>query len=269
MAILLATLSEQAMQWVQAIFGSNSGTVLQILQIIGIDILLSGDNAVVIALACRSLPPDKRRIGIILGVAAAIILRVIFTLSLQFVIGWPWLMLVGGFLLLWIAIQLLIEADDSEKVIADNKTLMGAVRTIALADLVMSLDNVLAIAGAAHGHPGLILFGLLLSIPLIMGGATLIIGLLTHFPILVWAGAALLGWIAGELIASERMLAPLYTSWAQAFGANLTPHAVGLPPSAILHAGGVIGAAIVLIVGLIAQARRSARARRSDRQAST
>jgi YjbE family integral membrane protein len=259
MAIELATLSESVMPWLESIFGSNSGTILQILQIIGIDILLSGDNAVVIALACRSLPPEKRKLGIILGVTAAIVLRVIFTLGLQFVIGWPWLMLVGGFLLLWIAIQLLIEADDSEKVIADNKTLMGAVRTIALADLVMSLDNVLAVAGAAHGHPGLILFGLALSIPLIMGGATLIIGLLTRFPILVWAGAALLGWIAGELIASERMLAPLYTSWAQAFGANLVPHAPGLPPSAILHAGGILGAAIVLTIGLIVQARRTAR----------
>ena len=247
---LAATISEQVMPWLNSIFGANGGTVLQVLQIIGIDILLSGDNAVVIALACRSLPPEKRKLGIILGVAAAIILRVIFTLSLQFVIGWPWLMLVGGFLLLWIAVQLLIEADDSEKVIADNKTLMGAVRTIALADVVMSLDNVLAVAGAAHGHPGLILFGLLLSIPLIMGGATLIIGLLTRFPILVWAGAALLGWIAGELIASERMLASLYASWAQA---------ISLPPTAIVHTGGLIGAAIVLLIGLIVQARRNAR----------
>ena len=259
MAIELATLSEAVMPWLNTIFGTHSGTILQVLQIIGIDILLSGDNAVVIALACRSLPPKKRKLGIILGVTAAIVLRVIFTLGLQFVIGWPWLMLVGGLLLLWIAIQLLIEADDSEKVIADNKTLMGAVRTIALADLVMSLDNILAIAGAAHGHPGLILFGLVLSIPLIMGGATLIIGLLTRFPILVWAGAALLGWIAGELIASERMLAQLYTSWAQALGANIVPHAPGLPPSAILHGGGIIGAAIVLMIGLIVQARRNAR----------
>ncbi|MEQ1697485.1 MAG: TerC family protein [Hyphomicrobiaceae bacterium] len=258
---LAASFSEQMMPWLNSVFGSYGGMILQVLQIIGIDIILSGDNAVVIALACRSLPEDKRRMGIILGVAAAIILRVIFTLGLQFVIGWPWLMVVGGFLLLWIAVQLLVESDDSEKVIADNKTLAGAVRTIALADVVMSLDNVLAIAGAAHGQPGLILFGLLLSIPLIMGGATLIIGLLTRFPILVWAGAALLGWIAGELIASERMLTPLYISWAQSLGfsINLAAHAPNMPPTSILHAGGVIGAGLVLLIGFIAQARRSNR----------
>lgn len=254
---LAASLSDQLMPWLNSIFGANTGMIVQILQIIGIDILLSGDNAVVIALACRSLPAEKRQLGIILGVAAAIILRVIFTLGLQFVLEWPWLMLIGGFLLLWIAIQLLIEADNSEKVIADNKTLMGAVRTIALADLVMSLDNVLAVAGAAHGQPGLILFGLALSIPLIMGGATLIIGLLTRFPILVWAGAALLGWIAGELIASERMLTPLYQSWAASLG--LAPHATGLPPTAILHTGGVIGAGLVLLIGAIVQLRRNNR----------
>lgn len=260
---LAASITEQFMPWIQAVFGTNSGMFLQVLQIIGIDIILSGDNAVVIALACRSLPAEKRRLGIILGVAAAIVLRVIFTLGLQYVIGWPWLMVAGGFLLLWIAIQLLIESDDDEKVIADNKSLIGAVRTIALADVVMSLDNVLAIAGAAHGQPGLILFGLLLSIPLIMFGATLIIGLLTRYPILVWAGAALLGWIAGELIVSERMMIPYYISWVQSLGisVDMTSHAPGMPPTAILHGGGVIGAGLVVLIGFIVQARRGAQHR--------
>lgn len=252
---LASVWSEAIAPWVHSVFGEHAGYVLQILQIIGIDILLSGDNAVVIALACRSLPASKRRIGIVLGVAAAIVLRVAFTLGLGAVMHWPWLMAAGGVLLLWIAIQLLTEADHDEKQIADSKTLLGAVRTIALADLVMSLDNVLAIAGAAHGQSDLILFGLALSIPLIMGGATLIIGLLTRFPILVWAGAALLGWIAGELIASEQRLGPLFSGWAQSFG---VPAEAALK-TAILT-GGFIGIAIVVGAGLLAMAMRSKKA---------
>ena len=175
--------------------GLDGGTIVAILEIIGINILLSGDNAVVIALACRSLPARKRAMGITLGVLAAIILRVIFTIGLQSLLGWPWITLVGGVLLLAIAIQLAVEAEHDNKTIADSATLAGAVWTIAIADMVMSLDNVLAIAGAAHGKPWLIFFGLAMSIPLIVWGATLILGLMTRFPILIWAGAALLGWV--------------------------------------------------------------------------
>ena len=250
MAVELATLSEQLLPWLTTLFGEHGTTALALLEIMGINILLSGDNAVVIALACRSLPAKKRWIGISLGVIAAIILRVVFTLGLQSVMTWPLVMLIGGLLLVFIAVQLLVEADDNEKMLADSKTLAGAIWTIALADVVMSLDNVLAIAGAAHGKPWLIVFGLALSIPMIVGGATLIINLLTRFPILVWAGAALLGWIAGELIMGERLLAPAYAAWASA---------INVTPSMMPYFGAMLGAAIVLLIGAIVQVRRNRR----------
>jgi YjbE family integral membrane protein len=243
MTVDVTALGGQALPWVTSLIGENG---VALTQIVAIDILLSGDNAVVIAIACRSLPPRKRFLGIVLGVAVAILLRVLFTFGLTFVLKWPWLMLSGGVLLLLIAIQLLAEADDSGKVIADNKTLAGAIVTIALADLVMSLDNVIAIAGAARGAPWLIFFGLALSIPLIMGGATLLINLLTRFPVLVWAGAALLGWIAGELIGTEPMLMPTYQ---QAMSA------LGIAPEQWPHACAAAGALLVIAAGAVAQLR--------------
>ena len=131
------------------------------------------------------------------------LLRIIFTVGLQYVLDIPWLRLVGGLLLLWIAIKLLVQEEASEDSIDSAENLWGAVKTVAIADIVMSLDNVLAIAAAAKGHPWLIAFGLAVSIPLIVAGATLIMALLTRFPILVWAGAGLLGWIAGELVMED------------------------------------------------------------------
>lgn len=250
MIMSAATLGEQLLPWLTSLFGEHGPTALSLLEIMGINLLLSGDNAVVIALACRSLPPRKRTIGIALGVIAAIALRVMFTLGLQSVMGWPFVNLIGGVMLLFIAIQLLVEAHDDDKLLADSKTLIGAVWTIALADVVMSLDNVLAIAGAAHGKPWLIVFGLALSIPMIVGGATLIISLLTRFPALVWAGAALLGWIAGELILGERLLAPVFAGWAGS---------LGLAPPSMPTLGGALGASLVLMVGAIAHARRRVR----------
>jgi YjbE family integral membrane protein len=235
-----------ATAWMGSLFGDYGTTIVQLVEIMGINILLSGDNAVVIALACRSLPPKKRMLGIALGVLAAIVLRVIFTLGLQYVIAWPWLKLVGGVLLLIIAIQLLMEADDDDKVIADSKTLMGAMWTIALADVVMSLDNVLAIAGAAQGKPWLIFIGLAMSIPLIVGGATLIITLLTRFPILVWAGAALLGWIAGELIYEETRLADVYL---------VIEKSLSLAHANMHYAFSIAGALLVILLGFLTQLR--------------
>jgi len=176
---------------------------VQVLKIIWINILLSGDNAVVIALACRGLPRRQRIWGIILGAGAAVALRIVFTVGLQYVLDIPWLRLIGGLLLLWIAIKLLVQEEASEDSIDSAENLWGAVKTVAIADIVMSLDNVLAIAAAAKGHPWLIAFGLAVSIPLIVAGATLIMALLTRFPILVWAGAGLLGWIAGELVMED------------------------------------------------------------------
>jgi YjbE family integral membrane protein len=191
---------------------------VQVLKIIWINILLSGDNAVVIALACRALPRRQRVWGIILGAGAAVALRVVFTVGLQYVLEIPALRLVGGLLLLWIAIKLLVQDEANEDSVESSDTLWGAVRTVAIADVVMSLDNVLAIAAAAKGHPWLIGFGLLISIPLIVAGATLIMALLHKFPILVWAGAGLLGWIAGELLMEDPVSRPFLDNIGLSYG---------------------------------------------------
>ena len=177
---------------------------LAALQIIWINVLLSGDNAVVIALACRSLPPRERMWGLLLGAGAAVVLRIFFTIIIAQLMGLPFLKLVGGLALLWIAVKLIVpEEEHGEDKIAAGENLWRAVRIVAIADIVMSLDNVIAIAAAAKGNIALIVFGLAVSIPMIIAGAALLMALLTKFPILVWAGAALLGWIAGEIMIED------------------------------------------------------------------
>ncbi|HEX6611055.1 MAG TPA: TerC family protein, partial [Hyphomicrobiaceae bacterium] len=195
-------------------FGSYGPMAVSIAKIIGINIILSGDNAVVIALACRGLPPKQRMYGILLGAGAAIVLRIIFTVIVNQLLGIPYLKLIGGLLLFWIAVKLVIHEEASEDSVGSGSNLWEAVKIVAIADIVMSLDNVLAIAAAAGGDLNLIIFGLIISIPLVVGGATLITNLLTRYPILVWAGAALLGWVAGELLATEPALAPAVDSLA-------------------------------------------------------
>jgi YjbE family integral membrane protein len=183
----------------------DTTTIIQVLQIIWINVLLSGDNAVVIALACRSLNPSQRKWGVIIGAAAAVVLRIMFTFIVTELMQIPYLKLFGGLLLLWIAVKLLIDETD-EADINESHTIWKAVQTVVIADIVMSLDNVVAIAAAAKGDMTLIVFGLILSVPLVVFGAQYIIKLLQRFPVLVWAGAALLGWVAGELIASDPFL---------------------------------------------------------------
>jgi YjbE family integral membrane protein len=252
-----AQMTEQWLNWFGSLFGAHALTAIAVVKIIGINIVLSGDNAVVIALACRNLPPRQRRIGILLGAGAAVVLRIIFTVLVQFLFNVPWLKLVGGLLLFWIAIKLLASDDHAEgdDKIAGGSSLWEAVKIVAIADIVMSLDNVLAIAGAAEAAPPeqrlwLIIMGLVISIPLVVAGSTLIMGLLARFPILVWAGAALLGWIAGELIATEPVL--------QGYVAQLAGH-LGVSSKFILRSFEVIGAGIVLAVGWL-MVRMSARA---------
>ena len=186
-------------------------------QIIWINILLSGDNAVVIALACRSLPPRQRFWGILLGAGAAVLLRVFFTIVIAQIMAAPYLKLVGGLLLLWIAIKLIMPSEEhSEGSVKSGDTLLRAVWLVTVADIVMSLDNVIAIAAAAESAASridiaqaltiktvLIVFGLATSVPLIIAGSALLMKLLERFPILVWAGAALLGWVAGEIIVKD------------------------------------------------------------------
>ncbi len=219
--------------------------MIAVLQIIWIDILLSGDNAVVIALACRSLPPRQRRVGIVLGAGVAVGLRIIFALMITQLLAMPFLKLVGGLLLLWIAVKLIAGEEEEEKNIEPSETLWKAVRTIAIADAVMSLDNVVAIAAASHGNVWLFVFGLLFSIPLIVMGATLVMTLLARFPILIWAGAGLLGWVAGHMLASDPWL-------VQQFGAA-SMKALETPAAAV---AGVF----VLAVGFLMRRRNEAAA---------
>ncbi|WP_026606557.1 TerC family protein [Methylocapsa acidiphila] len=175
--------------------------LIPLLEIVWIDIILSGDNAVVIALACRSLPPGQRTWGIVLGSTAAVLLRIIFTFAVVELLNLPYVKIASGALLLWIAVALVDE--DQEAEVAPAMTLWESIRVIVIADAVMSLDNVMAIAAAAKGSNLLIIFGLALSIPFIIFGSSVMLALLTQIPALVWAGAALLGWIAGDLIAAD------------------------------------------------------------------
>lgn len=176
---------------------------LALLKIIWIDILLSGDNAVVIALACKDLG-DKRKIGIVLGAGTAVALRITATAAIVFVLQVPYIKLVGGIALLFIAVKMLMDEDDkAEESKPGASKLYQAVAAVAVADIVMSIDNVIAIAAAANGSLVLIAIGLALSIPLVVSGAALISLIIDKFPILVWAGAALLGYIAGETIVTD------------------------------------------------------------------
>src|SRR5262245_40837865 len=194
-----------------------------VLQIILVNIILSGDNAVVIAMACMTLPPRQRLWGMILGAGVAVLLRVLFTLVVAQAMAYPYLKLVGGALLFYVAIKLVTEDADGEKEgVESAETLWRAVRIVAIADIVMSLDNVIAIAASAElaaakvdiAHAvgiktTLIIFGLATSIPLIIAGAALIMALLERYRVLVWGGGALLGWVAGDIMATD----PAVATW--------------------------------------------------------
>jgi YjbE family integral membrane protein len=180
-----------------------TGFWLAVLQIIVINVLLSGDNAVVIAMACRSLPPEQRRWGIVIGAGAAVILRILFVGIVARLILLPYLKLIGGLALLVIAAKLIVPDAPERDAVRAAAQLWRAVMIIVVADIVMSLDNIIAIAAVAQGNLLLLVFGLAVSIPLIMAGAALITALLDRFPILIWAGAGLLGWVAGGVIATD------------------------------------------------------------------
>jgi YjbE family integral membrane protein len=228
---------------------------LSVLKIIGVDIVLAGDNAVVIALACRTLPPRQRTMGLILGTAAAVIMRIAFTLAVGSLLGVPVLSFAGGLILFWIAVKLLLAEEAGEESVRSGETLWDAVRTIAIADAVMSLDNVLAIAGASQGDWHLIVAGLLFSIPLVVVGSTVIMLMLSRFPVLVWAGGALLGWIAAELLVREKLLGPFFAS----LRVNL-----GVSHHTIEIVGGTAGAILVVIVGALIMRTRGERGRALD-----
>jgi YjbE family integral membrane protein len=191
-----------------------------VLQIIFINMLLSGDNAVVIAMACRDLPQRQRLWGLVIGAGAAVLLRLVFTSVVGQLMLLPYLKLVGGLALVYVAAKLLVpERVDNNKVVAAAQ-LWRAVRIVVVADIVMSLDNVIAVAAIAQGSLVLLAFGLIASIPIIIAGAALIMVILNRFPIFIWAGAALLGWIAGDVVATDpaifgRMSAALGETFAR------------------------------------------------------
>ena len=209
-----------------------------LLKIVWINIILSGDNAVVIALAARSLPPHQQKQAIFWGSGPAVVLRVVLTLIAVKLLELPYLQIIGGLLLLWIGVQLLGDEDDEEGESSETGGLMAAVRTILIADLVMSLDNVIAVAAAAKGSMVLLVLGLLISIPLVVFGSTLMIKLMERFPIIVILGAALIGWVAGETILGDRSLEAVVA-------ANGWLH----------YVGPLAGAAFVIVVGKFLQNR--------------
>ena len=207
-------------------------------KIIWINILLSGDNAVVIAMACRGLPHRQRLWGMILGAGVAVLLRIVFTGVVASLMLLPYLKIAGGLALFYIAAKLLVPDDPDRDETEAVEHLWRAVRIVAVADIIMSLDNVIAIAAAAGGNMALVVLGLAISIPMIVAGAALIMALLDRFPILVWAGAALLGWIVGEVIATDPVSVGYLTN---NYGA-----AVG---HKVEYAAAAVGALLVLVVG--------------------
>src|SRR5437762_2667975 len=173
-----------------------------LLKIIGVNVILSGDNAVVIALAARSLPPKQQKQAIFWGAGAAIVLRIILTLFAVALLALPVLKLIGGVLLFWIGVKLLVPEDDGADIQASDH-MLSAIKTILVADLVMSLDNVIAVAAAAGGSVVLLILGLAISIPLVIFGATLLIKLMERFPVIITGGAGLIGWVAGEMLVAD------------------------------------------------------------------
>ncbi|MDD2928957.1 MAG: TerC family protein [Sideroxydans sp.] len=216
---------------------------VDVFKIILIDLLLSGDNAVVIALACRNLPEAQRKKGILYGVGGAIGLRVVLTVFAVGLLALPYLKLIGAFLLMWVAIKLILPEDEGhgEGSIKAEAHLWGAIKTIIIADFVMSLDNVLGVAAAAKGNVWLLVFGLLISIPMIAWSSQLVLKLIDRYPAIIYAGGALLGYVAGEMLVGEQSLK--YWIVSQHYLHWLVP---------------VVCAALVLLVGSWLGRRRAA-----------
>jgi YjbE family integral membrane protein len=212
-----------------------------LIKIVWINIILSGDNAVVIAMAARSLPPEQQKKAVLFGSGAAVVLRIVLTVVAAKLLALPYLQIVGGALLLWIGVQLLSDEDEDEGGAKEYGSMFAAVRTILLADLVMSLDNVIAVAAAAQGSMVLLVLGLAISIPLVIFGSTLMIKLMERFPIIVMLGAALIGWVGGETIMSDVSL-----------------HGVLSATPWLHYAAAAAGAALVVAIGRGQQARARA-----------
>jgi len=210
---------------------------LAALEIIWINLLLSGDNAVVIALACRNLPPRERRWGMVLGAGVAVLLRIVFAGVVSALMALPYLKIAGALTLLWVAAKLLVPpAHDGEGSPEAAKDLWLAIKIIAVADVVMSLDNVLAVAAVAKGDYVLLAFGLAVSIPMVVAGSAIVLALLERFPFLVWGGAAVLGWIAGDILNTDPVVAHL----SAGFDADIIELVLELAGVVIVIAAGLI-----------------------------
>ncbi len=210
---------------------------LSVLQVIWINILLSGDNAVVIALACRGLPPKQRLWGMVIGAGFASVLLIVFTGVVAMLMTLPYLKLVGALLLLWIAVKLLIPEDgDGAEHHEAAEDLWRAVRIVVVADIVMSLDNVIAVAAVAKGQYVLLTLGLAVSIPMVIAGSAIILALLERFPVLVWGGAGILGWVAGDIFASDPIVLGAFS---------------GFSPDRVELVAQIVGAALVVTAGYV------------------
>ena len=213
---------------------------IALIKIIWINIILSGDNAVVIALAARALPPELQKKAIFFGSAAAVVMRIALTVVAVQLLALSYLQIIGGLLLLWIGAQLLSEDDDGDDGAVEPTGLYAAIRTILIADLVMSLDNVIAVAAAAKGSMTLLILGLAISIPLVIFGSTLMIKLMSRYPVIVTVGAALIGWVGGETIVSDVVLRDVVAAmpWLH-------------------YAAAALGAVLVVAIGKLLQNRHA------------
>ena len=214
-----------------------------LVKIIWINIILSGDNAVVIALAARSLPPEQQKKAVMIGSGAAVVLRIVLTVVAAKLLELSFLQVIGGCLLLWIGYQLLTGGDEEEGESKGTGSMVAAIRTILIADLVMSLDNVIAVAATAQGNMVLLILGLAISIPLVIFGSTLMIKLMERFPVIVTLGAALIGWVGGETIVNDNIM-----------------HDYAIAHPWLHYVAAAAGAILVVAVGKFVKARNEAKA---------
>jgi YjbE family integral membrane protein len=226
-----------------------------LLKIIGVNLILSGDNAVVIALAARSLPQRQQKAAVLWGSGAAVLMRIVLTIFAVALLTLPWLKLIGSLLLFWIGIKLLIPEDEGENVSASDN-LIAAIKTILIADLVMSIDNVIAVAAAAQGSYTLLILGLAISIPLVIFGSTLLLHLMERWPVIITIGGGLLGFVAGEMLVTD----PALHDWLLGLGVQFDgekPKVGGINLEVLC---GVVGAVIVIAAGTLIGKRRAMKA---------
>jgi YjbE family integral membrane protein len=226
-----------------------------LLKIIGVNIILSGDNAVVIALAARSLPAKQQKAAVLWGSGAAVVMRIVLTIFAVALLTLPWLKLVGSLLLFWIGIKLLVPEEDEANINASDN-MIAAIKTILIADLVMSIDNVIAVAAAAQGSMTLLILGLAISIPLVIFGSTLLLHLMERWPVIITIGGGLLGFVAGEMLVTDPALKEWLAGAGVLFGEDGRPRVAGLSLEIIC---GLAGAVIVVAAGTLLAKRQEAR----------